>query len=424
MAKMTKREIDALMAVDGKPAFLWDGSLAGFGVKALPSGKKVFLVKYRTNGGGRNAPQRWLTLGTYGQLTLDEGRRMAQRTLAAVAEGKDPQGVKFEQRAAPIFADVWNRFDTDILPSRKPTTAKEYRSQWENLIEPKFGKQRVEAITTSEVDRFHKSLRGSPYRANRVLALFRRLMSLAEAWGMRPPGTNPCSRVEQFKERARERYLDAAELKSIGKAIDELVAEKAILATAGNAVELLALSGARLTEVLNAEWGWIDTERRMMLLPDSKTGAKPIYLSAEAIEVLERQKPLSNDSDYVFPSPRGDKPYVNLRKSWVQICERAKITGVRLHDLRHTVASVAVGQGASLPLIGKLLGHTQAQTTMRYAHIDIDPALKAANQVGAAIGEAMRPKPKQPKKAKPKRRSTSAVAAENAPKQRKTSRKT
>lgn len=344
---MTKREIDALMAVDGKPAFLWDGSLGGFGVKALPSGKKVFLVKYRTNGGGRNAPQRWLTLGTYGHLTLDDGRRLAQRTLAAVAEGKDPQGVKFEQRAAAVFADVWNRFDTDILPSRKPTTAKEYRSQWEKLIEPKFGKQRVEAITTSEIDRFHKSMRSSPYRANRVLALLRRLMSLAEAWGMRPAGTNPCSRVEQFKERARERYLDAAELKSIGKAIDELVAEKAILATAGNAVELLALSGARSNEVLNAEWDWIDAERGMMLLPDSKTGSKPIYLSEAAIEVLERQRPLSKGSDYVFPSPRGDKPYVNLRKSWVQICERAKITGVRLHDLRHTVASVTGSRATS-----------------------------------------------------------------------------
>lgn len=347
MAKMTKRELDALKSEDGRPAFLWDGSLAGFGAKALPSGKKVFIAKYRTNGGGRNAPQRWLTLGTYGTLTLDEGRRLAQRALAAVAEGKDPQALKVGQRDAPVFADVWDRFDVDILPSRKPTTAKEYRSQWDNLIEPRFGKQRVEAITASEVDRFHKSLRASPYRANRVLALLRRLMSLAETWGMRAAGTNPCALVEQFKERARERYLDATELKAIGKAIDELVAEKAILATAGNAIELLALSGARLNEILNAEWDWIDTKRGTMSLPDSKTGAKPIYLSVAAIEVLKRQKVISKKSDYVFPSPRGDKPYVNLRKAWVQICERAELTGVRLHDLRHTVASdTACDEGA------------------------------------------------------------------------------
>lgn len=416
MAKMTKREIDALASADGRPAYLWDGSLAGFGVKALPSGKKVFLVKYRTNGGGRNAPQRWLTLGSYGHLTLDEARRSAQRKLADVADGKDPQAVKFGLREAPIFSDVWTRFETDILPSRKPTTVKEYKSQWSNLIQPKFGKQRVDAITASEIDRFHKSLRSSPYRANRVLALLRRLMSLAEGWGMRSPGTNPCSRVEQFRERARQRYLDAAELKAIGDAIDALVAEQSISATAGNAVEMLALTGSRLTEILNAEWAWIDTERGMMLLPDSKTGAKPVYLSTEAIAVLDRQKPIAADSDYVFPSPRGDKPYVNLRKSWVQICDRAKLKGVRLHDLRHTVASVAVGQGASLPLIGKLLGHTQAQTTMRYAHIDIDPALKAANQVGAAISEAMRPKPKQSKKAGVKRLSMSTVAADDAAK--------
>lgn len=406
---MTKRELDALKSDDGRPAFLWDGSLAGFGAKALPSGKKVFLVKYRTNGGGRNAPQRWLTLGAYGTLSLDEARRLARQALAAVAEGKDPQAIKLGEREAPTFADVWARFEADILPSRKPTTAKEYRSQWENLIKSKFGKQRVEAITASEIDRFHKSLRRSPYRANRILALLRRLMSLAEAWGMRTAGTNPCSRVEPFKERARERYLDAGELKSIGTAIDALIAEKAISATAGNAVELLALSGARLSEILNAEWEWIDTDRGTMLLPDSKTGAKAIYLSVAAIEVLERQKAISKDSDYVFPSPRGDKPYVNLRKAWVQICDRAKLPGVRLHDLRHTVASVAVGQGASLPLIGKLLGHTQAQTTMRYAHIDIDPAMKAANQVGAAIGEAMRPKSKSLKGVKSKHRSKSAA---------------
>lgn len=398
MGKITKRELDALQSKASRPAFLWDGSLAGFGVKALPSGKKVFLTKYRTNGGGRDAPQRWLTLGTYGPITLDEARRLAQRALAAVAEGKDPQGLKLEQREAPVLDDVWTRFEADILPSRKPTTAKEYCSQWGNLIKPKFGKTRVETIAASEIDRFHKSLRDSPYRANRVLALLRRLMSLAEAWGMRSPGTNPCSRVEQFRERARQRYLDATELQAIGNAIDALIAEKAISPTAGNAIELLALSGARLSEILNAQWDWIDSDKGTMLLPDSKTGAKPVYLSAAAIAVLKRQKDIAEKSVYVFPSSRTGKPLVNLRKSWVQICERAKIKGVRLHDLRHTVASVAVGQGASLPLIGKLLGHSQAQTTMRYAHIDIDPALKAANQVGAAIGAAMRPTPKMKKK--------------------------
>jgi integrase len=391
MAKITKREIDALRSEGGKPTFLWDGALSGFGVRALGSGKKSFIVKYRTNGGGRSAPQRWLTLGTYGQLTLDQARQLAQKALAAVADGKDPQRLKFDQRVAPDLSDVWKRFETDILPMRKPTTGKEYRSQWTNLIESKIGKRKVESITSEEIDRFHKSMRATPYRANRVLALLKHLMALAERWGMRTPGTNPCSRVEQFKERARERYLTPSELKSIGEAIDALIAEKSISITAGHAIELLALSGARLSEVLNSRWEWIDFEREVMLLPDSKTGAKPIYLSAAAVEVLERQKQVVGGSRFVFPSPKLDKPLVNLRKAWVQVCERAELDGVRLHDLRHTVASIAVGQGASLPLIGKLLGHSQAQTTMRYAHVDIDPALKAANEVASTIQHALRP---------------------------------
>ena len=391
MAKITKREIDALQSEGGKPTFLWDGALSGFGVRALGSGKKSFILKYRTNGGGRTAPQRWLTLGTYGQLTLDQARQLAQKALAAIAEGKDPQGLKFDQRVAPDLSDVWKRFEADILPMKKSTTGKEYRSQWENLIEPKFRKRKVESITSDEVDRFHKSLRATPYRANRVLALLKHLMGLAEGWGMRTPGTNPCSRVQQFKERARERYLNFSELKSIGDAIDALVAEKSISVTAGHAIELLALSGARLSEVLNAEWEWIDFDRGVMLLPDSKTGAKPVYLSDAAVGVLKRQKPITGDSRFVFPSPKMDKPLVNLRKAWVQVCEKAELDGVRLHDLRHTVASIAVGQGASLPLIGRLLGHSQAQTTMRYAHVDIDPALKAANEVGSAVSTALRP---------------------------------
>lgn len=391
MAKITKRELDALQSDGEKPVFLWDGALSGFGVRALASGKKSFIVKYRTNGGGRSAPQRWLTLGTYGQLTLDQARLLAQRALAAVAEGADPQGIKFNQRVAPDLSDVWTRFETDILPSRKPKTGKEYRSQWNNLIESKFGKRKVESITPDEIDRFHKSLRATPYQANRVLALLKRLMGLAEGWGMRTPGTNPCSRIEQFKERARERYLNAKELKSIGKAIDALVAEKSISASSGHAIELLALTGARLSEILNSRWEWIDFKSGIISLPDSKTGEKPIYLSKAAVEVLKRQKPIAGKSRFVFPSPKMDKPMVNLRKAWVQVCERAKLEGVRLHDLRHTVASIAVGQGASLPLIGRLLGHTQAQTTMRYAHVDIDPALKAANEVGTTIQQAMRP---------------------------------
>lgn len=391
MAKITKRAVDALESCDEKPVFLWDDALSGFGVKALPSGAKRYIVKYRTNGGGRNAPQRWLTLGTHGQLTPDQARGLAQQALAAVARGEDPQGAKFKLRTAPIMRDVWKRFDAEYLPSKKPSTQSEYESQWIDLIEPKFGRQPVGTVSRGDVDKFHKAMRKTPYRANRTLALFSRLMSLAEAWDWRPPGTNPCKHIDRFPEQARTRFLSMKELQSIGKALEELVREDAVSPTAAHAIELLLLTGARVNEVLSAEWSWVDWQRGILNLPDSKTGEKPVYLGEVAIGLLERQQSLELEGPYIFPSRRGDTHLSDLRKAWVQVCKRAEITGFRLHDLRHTAASIAVGQGASLAIVGKLLGHTQAQTTLRYAHVDVDPALRAANEIGNIVGPALRP---------------------------------
>lgn len=389
MSKISKRTVDAMPKAVDKPVFLWDDQLHGFGVKVLPSGSKRYLVKYRTQGGGRTAPQRWLTLGTHGQITPDQARALAQQALAAVARGDDPQGSRFKLRVAPTMEDVWERFAADQLPRRKAATRGEYESQWRDLLKPRFGKERVEAVTRSEVDRFHQSLKGTPYRANRTLALLSRLFSLAEAWDMRVQGTNPCKFVERFPEQARTRFLSIAELERIGEALEQLVSEKAISGTAANAIVLLLLTGARLNEILSAEWAWVDTSRGVLSLPDSKTGAKPVYLGQQAARLLEAQRENSGQSRYVFPSATGEKHFVNLRKAWVRVCERASLENVRLHDLRHTAASIAVGTGASLVIVGRLLGHSQAQTTLRYAHVDIDPAMKAANAIGKVVGDAI-----------------------------------
>lgn len=392
MTKISKRTVDALICDEERPIILWDEALSGFGVKALPSGVKRYIVKYRTNGGGRGAPQRWLTLGAHGQLTPDQARGLAQQALAAVARGDDPQAKKFKQRAAPTLSDVWKSFSEERLLLKKPKTQSEYQSQWQDIIQPKLGMMRVESLSRSDVDKLHKSLKRTPYRANRVLALLSRLMSLAETWEWRAQGTNPCQHIERFAEIARKRYLNVDELGRIGVALKGLVAEEAILPTAAHAIELLLLTGGRLNEILSAEWEWVDEKRGLLNLPDSKTGAKPIYLSAAAIDVLGRQKEVRNGSSFIFPSRSGEKHFVNLRKSWVRICERSNVQDARLHDLRHTAASIAVGQGTSLAIVGKLLGHTQAQTTLRYAHVDSDPALRAVNEMGDAVTKAMQGK--------------------------------
>ena len=389
MPKLNKTLIDSLVASDGKPVFLWD-ILPGFGVKAMPTGKKTFVVKYRVNGGGRAAQQRWLALGQFGHITCDQARNLAQQALAAIARGENSQADRRAKRAAPQLNEVWERFAAIQLPMKKPSTRRDYQSQWKDLIGPKFGKQFVKDIKRVDIDRFHKSMRDTPYRANRVLALFSRLMTLSELWEWRDQGTNPCKFIEKFREEGRERYLNPEEIGRIAAAINALTAEGDIGLEVGNAVRLLLLTGARLTEITQAKWEWINWKLQILALPDSKTGKKPIYLSATALELLHQQRATSRDSSsqYIFPGQIAGKPLINLRKPWGRICERANIEGVRLHDLRHTAASIAVGQGITLPVIGALLGHSQAQTTLRYAHVDSDPALIAADAIGRIVSKA------------------------------------
>jgi integrase len=391
MPKLTKSVVDSLTCTSSAPAFLWDDQLIGFGVKALPSGTKKFFVKYRTGAGGRLAKQRWIGLGAFGQLTCDQARAQAQQVLAAIARGEDPQGAKFKLRKAPRLDDLWSKFATDYLPRRKPVTRREYESQWRDIIKPQLGKLLVEGITRADMDKLHKGLAATPYRANRVLALCSRLMNVAEAIEWRQQGTNPCRYVERFKERARTRYLTGPELSRLGESLKHLVAIGDVQPSASNAIKLLLFSGARLNEILQAKWDWVDLERQLILLPDSKTGEKPIFLSAAALEILHAQREMQADcpSDYIFAGRSAGKHMINLRKPWMRVCQHAGITGVRLHDLRHTAASVAVGQGASLAIVGRLLGHTQAQTTMRYAHVDTDPALVAANLIGNVVTNAL-----------------------------------
>jgi integrase len=389
--KLTKRLVEALECEANKPVYVWDATLPGFAVKALPSGLKKYLVKYRTQGGGRSAGQRWLVIGTHGQITLEQARKQAQQVFAAVTRGEDPQSERFKLRAAPILADVWKRFADEELGLKKLGTVRDYVSMWDNDIAPKMGKMRVEELSRRDVDALHKALKATPYRANRVLALLSRLMTLTEAWEWRIQGSNPCRYVKKFKETPRERYLSKDELYRLGEAMRDLVDTGDVWPDMANAIMLLLLTGARKNEILTCEWEWVQWDQCVIFLPDSKTGKKQLYLSAPAIRILALQKDNTRepDSKYVFPGRDKTSNLINLSKPWKRIQKQAGLEGVRLHDLRHTAASIAVGQGVGLPIVGRLLGHSQAQTTHRYAHVDTDPALKAANTIGEAINDAL-----------------------------------
>jgi integrase len=394
MAKLTKRVVEAVEPLT-KPIYLWDDQLLGFGLKVLPNGQRRYLVKYRAGGGGRAAQQRWYTLGTHGAITVEQARDLAQQTLAAVACGNDPQSNKFALRSAPTMAELWGRYLTDHLPHKKPTSQLDDRQRWRDYIEPKLGSKKVEHVGREEIDAVHKGLSDRPYVANRVVALLSKLFNLAERWNMRPDGSNPCRHVIKFKEQGRERYLSTDEMVRLGDALRDGLAAQTETPYMVAAIRLLLLTGARLNEVLTAQWEWVDLDRRVISLPDSKTGRKTLFLSEPAVEVLEELKTLSTSKDcpYVIRGRSKDHALVNLAKPWKRICERAKLDGVRIHDLRHTAASIGVAHGMSLPIIGRVLGHTQASTTQRYAHVDIDPALAAADRIGATVSFALGLKP-------------------------------
>ncbi|WP_160602697.1 tyrosine-type recombinase/integrase [Pontixanthobacter aquaemixtae] len=385
--RITKRAVDQLSPVSQKPVFLWDDQLPGFGVKCLPSGKKRYLIKYRSDGGGRSARQRWYMLGTHGHITPDQARKLAVQALASVASGQDLQSVRDVQRNAPTIAALWDRFQAEILIQRKVQTKRDYTNLWRLLIEPKFAHHRADTLCRNDIEIWHKGYGATPYQANRALALMSRLFGLAEKWGIRQEGSNPCKGVERFVEKARERYLSSEELTRLAVTLNKMTRAKEISESAANAIRLLLLTGARLNEMLGTRTEWIDLRNRVIELPESKTGPKKIYLSQQAVDTINQQLKSVGDSAVLFPGNGKTGRMINLRKPWQKVCEQMGLTNVRIHDLRHTAASIAARQGASLIMIGKLLGHSQAQTTLRYAHIDHEPALNAANSIGASLAK-------------------------------------
>ena len=389
MPRLTKRAVESIPP-GARPLFAWDDQLAGFGVKVLPSGKRQYIVKYRV-GGGRTGRQRWFLVGSHGAVTCEQARELAQQALAEVARGSDPQLLREARRAAPTVAELWERYRREHLPKKKASSAANDIILAERYLLPAVRAIKVEDIARADISRLHHQLSSTPYQANRLLALVSKMFNLAELWGYRPDGSNPTRHIGKYPEKARQRFLTLEEVARVSNALDELVSEGGITLDMAAAIRLLLLTGARLNEILTAEWAWVNWKTRTIELPDSKTGAKPIFLSDQALAVLRslHDRPALSPNKYVIRGRLKGSGLINLQKPWARICERAQVSGVRIHDLRHTAASVGVASGLTLPLIGRLLGHTQVQTTQRYAHVDTDPALLAANAIGRALSEAV-----------------------------------
>ena len=236
--------------------------------------------------------------------------------------------------------------------------------------------------------RFHHDLRERPYQANRALGVLSKMMNLAEAWGLRSDGSNPCRHVKKYREEKRERYLTKEELRRLGVTLADAERRKTESPFALTAIGLLTLTGARLSEILTLRWEYVDLANSVLRLPDSKTGAKEVYLNEAAIKLL-RKMPRMVSNPYVIAGKKDGSRLINLQKAWRRIRAAANLNDMRIHDLRHSFASVAAGTGMSLPMIGKLLGHSQPATTARYAHLADDPIRAASNLIGTEIAAAM-----------------------------------
>jgi len=251
------------------------------------------------------------------------------------------------------------------------------------------GDVKATALTRGQVAALHRSMAKAPYAANRMLSVISSLFNWAERNNLVPEGhVNPAAKIGRYREQARERFLTGDELARLGDALRAAPVDPYAVA----AIRMLIMTGARLREILHAQWRHVDTERGILFLPDSKTGPKPIFLNAAAIAVLA-DLPRLDGNPYIFPGKKDGAPRTSLDEAWLKLKRAAGIEGLRIHDLRHSFASVGAGASLGLPIIGKLLGHTQAATTQRYAHLSNDPVRAAVEAIGAKISAAMDRKP-------------------------------
>jgi integrase len=406
--RISKRSVDSLFCPEGKDReFLWDDALAGFGVAAFASGKKVYVAQYRKDGRSRR-----VSLCEHGRLTPDEARSMAKTVLGQVEQGSDPVEERRKARAVRTFREVAEDFiKLHVAQKRKGGTKADYEALLNRFIYPAIGSKRIVDVRRSEVTKLHAKLAEKPYTGNRVLALISSIWNWAAKRDEVEFTNNPAKGIERNEEKKRERFLTSDELGRLGETLRlaetvglEWTIDKSkpkakhapksnrrtkIDPHAAAAIRLLILTGARLREVLHARWEHVDFERSIIHLPDSKTGAKPIYLSAAALDIL-RELPRVDGNPHVIPGEKDGAPRADLKKPWSAVTKAASIEGTRIHDLRHSFASVGAGASLGLPIIGKLLGHSQAATTHRYAHLDADPMHKAVNTIGETLSAAMK----------------------------------
>jgi integrase len=350
----------------------------GFGLRVTAAGARAFILNYRSAG-----QERRLTIGAFPTWGVSLARAEARELRVRIDRGEDPLAERIALREAPTVRDLADRYIDEYLPKKRPSSAGNDRSMLRDWVLPALGTRKVASIRPSDVEALHgKITRGrKPIQANRVLALLSKMFALAIKWEYR--SDNPCKgAVDRNPENKRKRYLSTSEIARLSLALGESKDWQA-----ANAIRLLLLTGARRGEVEGAKWSEFDLDGASWSKPASTTKQKSdhlVPLSAPAMVLLNDIGPGQPD-EYLFGVRAG---HVDLRNGWVAVRKAAGLEDVRLHDLRHTFASILVSAGSTLPLIGALLGHSNPATTNRYAHLMLDPQRAAAERVGAIVGAA------------------------------------
>lgn len=379
--KLTKTVVDTARS-QSHDIELRDTIVPGFLCKVTPTGRKVFMLQYRTNAGVRRKP----SLGQFGELTVEQARSLAQDWLAEVRRGRDPGNQKAEARKAPTVKELCTRFMEDYSKlHNKPSTQQTYRYHAERFIVPAFGSKKAHEVTRQDITALMKHLEKSPTQANRVLCCIRKMFNMAELWGYRPDGSNPCRHVPKYPERGSTRLITDEQMVKLFAFLDRAEVEELEHPTYLLAIRLQFEFAARMSEVLLLEWDWIDFPNSRVVWPDSKTGDMSKPLSAEARRLLENA-PHYGESPYVCPGTRNHNKALSpdvYYSAWRRILHRAGVPHVGTHGIRHRSATDIANSGIPVKVGMALTAHKTVAMFMRYVHTEDDPVRKAAELVTA-----------------------------------------
>jgi integrase len=424
--KLTKRVVDGL-EIKANDYVFWCGQLPGFGCRVWPSGKKTFIVMYRA--GGAKSPTRKVTIGVLGKFTVEQARAEAVRILAQAELGEDEAAKRASFRAEMTVAELCDEYMLEGVDHKKPSTIASDHSRIDSHIKPLLGKKRISEVTSADVSKFLRDIangkarrdqktakkrgrsivRGGKGTATRTVRFLGGIFTYAVKRGYLKE--NPKKGVELYPDKKGERFLSAEEFQRLGEAlrlaetdgipwtlvegrkakhrpVKEENRREVFSPHVVAAFRLLLFTGCRLGEILTLKWDYVDFQRGMLNLPDSKTGKKSVLLASPALQILSD---LPRLGPYVIAGQQPDKPRADLQRPWRRLTSHTGLKGLRIHDLRHSFASVGAESGMGLLIVGKLLGHADQSTTARYAHLGNDPLRRAAETVAGTIAAAIGP---------------------------------